>query len=234
MPFPDVLAGGITAVGRYDPSGPYLGGGDTSAMQVADGVAISQWQVCTYNASGRVIPYTGGGDFAGGTLTFNANPTNGQTLTINGQAITFVTSGATGSQVNIGTTTAATAQSTKALINANTAYGVGASGDANVLTLMALAAGAAGNSVTLAISGTNPALSGATLTGGGTSEGIPEGDPALIAAHAMAATTPGKYAPFFISGRFDHTQLIWPPGMENPAVRRSAFAGTPFNIYTML
>lgn len=231
MPYPDLLAGGITELGRYDPASPYLGGGDTGAMQAADGQAIQQWQVCTYDAAGRVVPYTGGGDYATGTLTFNANPTAAQTLTINGIAITFVAAGATGMQVNIGATTTATAQATKALINANPSFAVGASGDLNILTLRANTAGAAGNAVTLAISGTNPAVSGATLTGGGTTEGVPTGGPALISAQPVLA---GGWGPFFISGRFDHKLLIWPAGMEAAATRRAAFAGTPFNIYTVL
>jgi hypothetical protein len=43
------------------------------------------------------------------SITIATNPVNGDTITINGTVVKFVTSGATGNQVNIGTTAAATA-----------------------------------------------------------------------------------------------------------------------------
>lgn len=90
-------------------------------------------------------------------LWFDANPTNGQTITINGQAITFVTSGAAGFQVNIGATYIITAQSTFALINAQTAtFAVTVYSPAgnSVGELTANTAGTSGNSIALATAAT--------------------------------------------------------------------------------
>lgn len=236
MPDYSDLAEGITQLASFAPAtGPYLGGGNTHDAQAADGVAIEKWQVCTYNAAGRLIPFATSGDFATGTLTFNANPTNGQTLTIAGAAITFVTSGATGSQVNIGTTPTATAQATRTLINSNPGlYKVTASGAATVLTLTATEIGTAGNAVTLAISGTNPAISGATLAGGTAAEDTPTGDAVAIAAQPLAAATPGTKGPIFVSGRFDANGIIWPAGIQTIDQKRLALAGSPLFVVVVL
>ncbi|HEY5046715.1 MAG TPA: hypothetical protein VII49_01680, partial [Rhizomicrobium sp.] len=58
---------------------------------------------------------------ARGNVTFGSNPTNGDTVTVNGVAITFVTSGATGNQVNIGGSAAATALALYTFLAAQTA-----------------------------------------------------------------------------------------------------------------
>ena len=106
---------------------------------------------------------------ASGTATFSANPANNDTLTIGGTAITFVTSGATGNQVNIGASLAATLASLLALLvgSADTnlvkfEYAVNGS----VLAFSAATPGIVGNTLTLAKSSTAITLSAATLTGG--------------------------------------------------------------------
>jgi len=104
-----------------------------------------------------------------GYLDFASLPANNDTVTIQGTAITFKTSGATGNQVNIAGTGAAMATAFAAFANAST--------DANLSLMSYLAVGSkvyvisdltgtAGNAYTLAKSGTNPTLSGATLAGG--------------------------------------------------------------------
>jgi hypothetical protein len=106
---------------------------------------------------------------ATGTATFSANPTAADTLTIGGTAVTFVASGATGLQVNIGASLTATLASLLALL-------VG-SADANlvkfyyavtgsVLTVTAASVGLVGNALTLAKSSSVVTLSAATLTNG--------------------------------------------------------------------
>jgi len=109
---------------------------------------------------------------ASGTATFSGNPTANDTLTLNGTAITFVASGATGNQVNIGTTLAATLANLLAFAAASAdaqlvkfSYGVSGS----VFNIYAAAAGTAGNALTLAKSSTAITLSAATLTGGSAS-----------------------------------------------------------------
>lgn len=104
-----------------------------------------------------------------GTITFAALPANNDTLTIQGTAITFKTSGATGNQVNIAADGTAMATALATFLNAST--------DANlslmtylavgtVVYVIAKVTGTGGNAYTLAKSGTNPTLSGATLAGG--------------------------------------------------------------------
>lgn len=104
-----------------------------------------------------------------GTLGFSSLPSNNDTVTIQGTAITFKTSGATGNQVNIAGSGAAMATAFAAFANAST--------DANLSLMTYLAVGAnvyviskltgtAGNAYTLAKSATNPTISGATLSGG--------------------------------------------------------------------
>lgn len=104
-----------------------------------------------------------------GTLNFASLPANNDTVTIQGTAVTFKTSGATGNQVNIGANGTAMATAFAAFANA--------SADANlslmtyltvgtVVYVIAKLTGTAGNAYTLAKSGTNPTISGATLAGG--------------------------------------------------------------------
>jgi hypothetical protein len=57
--------------------------------------------------------------FPVGTVTFSALPITGSSITLQGTTITFVTSGATGLQVNIGGSVAATLASLLTLLNAS-------------------------------------------------------------------------------------------------------------------
>lgn len=110
------------------------------------------------------------GSKASGLITLASNPTNGHTVTVNGVAITFVTSGATGNQVNIAGTSALTATalynflsaSTDALLSPATYTNAVASQVAVVYDTT----GTAGNSFTLVSGQASVTVSGATLTGG--------------------------------------------------------------------
>lgn len=115
------------------------------------------------------------GTAANGTVTFTGQPTATQTLTIGGTAITFVASGATGNQVNIGATIAATLANLMTLLQS--------SADANlvkaryalnglVLTVTYATAGTAGNSFTTATTVTGATASGATLANGAATGGL--------------------------------------------------------------
>jgi hypothetical protein len=107
------------------------------------------------------------GDHASGTLTFTAQPDPADTVTINGQAITFVAGSPAANEVQIGANTTVTAQGLAALINAAPqTFRMASTGAAAVLTLTAIASGTGGNALTLAISGTYPAISAGTLLGG--------------------------------------------------------------------
>lgn len=126
---------------------------------------------------------------ASGTFNFTGNPSNTQTATINGQVITFVTGVPTGLQVQIGATPTVTAQSFKELVNDNQhLFKTSAAGAAALITITALATGTAGNAITIARSGSFPAVSGTTLTGG-TASGI--------------ITAPGNYEADLELGRIE-------------------------------
>lgn len=112
-----------------------------------------------------------GSGYATGTITFStAVPADGDKVTINGQDITFVAADPTGMEVLIAGTIAGQATALANFINdMSSALGVTASVAAAVVTLTAVAPGAAGNAITIAKTAATPAnitVSGATLAGG--------------------------------------------------------------------
>lgn len=175
-------------------------------------------------------------DRATGNITFTAVATATQTVTINGNVVTFMASGATGNnQINIGATATDSAQNLRTLINAYPGiYGVTAAGAGPSLSITAIAEGTPGNAITLARSNTNPTISGATLTGGGASEPDAALAPIGIAAQPVSATTPGTWLPYFCGGVFNHQVLIWPAGVATLAQRKRAVASSPIKIGQLL
>lgn len=120
----------------------------------------------------NVVVTNNSGLHASGFLNFGANPTAADTITVNGEVITFVAASPAVHEVEIGPSAIATAQATKAEINAYpTLYDVEASGEAQVITLIAIASGTGGNSIALAeaVTGVGFTISGATLSGGSAS-----------------------------------------------------------------
>lgn len=110
---------------------------------------------------------------ASGSVTFNSNPANLDTVTLNGFAITFVTGAPVGNQVQIGPSTGVTIglnlmaflnTGAGGLINVATFSPVGGP-DRVVLQIAYKTPGSAGNTFTLAASVAT--VSGPTLTGGG-------------------------------------------------------------------
>lgn len=117
-------------------------------------------------------PTTTGAVAATGTITFTAQPTVNSTVSVGGTAFTFVASGATGNQCNIGANLAATLTALAVVLNASVVPGVAAAtygSNATQLTITHDTLGLTGNSFALAAS-TSPAsngtVSGATLSGG--------------------------------------------------------------------
>lgn len=99
---------------------------------------------------------------AAGQIAFTANPAASATITLGGTAVTFVASGATGNQVNIGAALANTLASLLAFLQGSAdanlvkfTYAV----SGNNLNLTAATPGAAGNALTVAA-----AVTGATVT----------------------------------------------------------------------
>lgn len=127
---------------------------------------------------------TPSGSRATGTVSFSVAPTNLDTVTVNGQVYTFKTGSlTTNNDVAAGASAAAAASNLSAAINADptqagTAFFNGTVANAAVsgiyvsgalaVTVEALTQGTAGNSITLAKSGTFISVSGATLSGGTT------------------------------------------------------------------
>jgi len=210
----------------------------TDGGTVASGNSVTKYQVLGRNAAGKLVPLgaIGAGDpagksFASGTVTFSGQPSDGDSVTIAGTAVTFKTSGATGNQINIAGSATLTAQALKAFINANhvaTFPTVNATGDALVITITAEAAGAAGNAITLAKSGTNLAVSAATLSGGSddVNQAAPETKVAAIAAQAIDATSADATGPVYLGGYFNHEALTWPASVNTLALRKAACQGS--------
>lgn len=95
--------------------------------------------------------------FATGRVFFGSNPTAGDTLTINSVVITFVASGATGNQVNIGADSGATSTALQTFVNANSvalACTAAVGGSANTTVLTSNSVGPGGNTITLSRTGT--------------------------------------------------------------------------------
>lgn len=108
---------------------------------------------------------------ASGSITIATQPTNGQTMVVNGQTVTFKTAPVNPLDVLIGATTAATAANLAAVLNASTNDSIEVAGytaAANVVTVTYDARGVEGNAFTIATgtAGASITVSGATLTGG--------------------------------------------------------------------
>lgn len=112
---------------------------------------------------------TGAGVDASGTITFAGQPAANDTVTINSVVVTFVTALTTGNQVLISTSAALTAVNLLTFLSNSQVAGLKTqtySLAGLVLTVSAATVGTAGNSIPLAKSGTNLAVSAATLLGG--------------------------------------------------------------------
>lgn len=115
---------------------------------------------------------------ATGTLTVVTNPDPAETISVAGTVFTFVASGATAGQINIGENANATATAIAAAVDALSS--VEAEAATNVVTITAAVAGAAGNTIALVGNGAKITRSAATLTGGADASGYPEFDPEEI------------------------------------------------------
>ncbi len=114
---------------------------------------------------------TSAGVAATGDITFGVNPSAGHTITINGVLWTFVASGATTAQTNIGGSLTATLTQLATDLNASVNPLVTPATYSNVsgtkLGVVYDTVGAAGNAFTLVSGNVNGVVSGATLSGGG-------------------------------------------------------------------
>lgn len=108
---------------------------------------------------------------ATGAITIATQPTNGQTILVNGKTITFKTAAVNPLDVTIGATTAATAANLATVLNESSDAAIQLaeySAAANVVTATYGERGVEGNAYTIATgtAGASVTVSGATLTGG--------------------------------------------------------------------
>lgn len=122
---------------------------------------------------------TTGGTVASGTITIATNPSNGDTIIVNGVTVTFKTSATSAYEVTLGATAAATATALAAALNASTDPAIAAAQYSAASAVVTVTYGAKlfgsaglkgtdGNAFTIATgtAGAKVTVSGATLTGG--------------------------------------------------------------------
>lgn len=136
--------------------------------------AFSGAATCIWNGFQFVITSatTGAGVEAHGTIHLSGQPTaDTDTVTVNGTEIDFVSSVSGPNQVLVGTSTQITCANLWAFLSGSTdaniidaTYSLNSS--TNTITVTYFEVGTVGNGFTLAKSGANIAISGATLTGG--------------------------------------------------------------------
>lgn len=229
--YPNLLASGVTIDNTFAAFELWAGEADLVTSQGTAGAAIQQFQVVMRDALNRtVVPWTGHGPAeATGTITFSsAVPSAADSVTINGTAITFRASGATGYDVNIPGSLALTATAVRDMVNAHEdVFGVSATASGGVVTLTSVEPGENGNAATLAKSGTNIAVSAATLSGGSDQGGK------AIGFAAQAAVVGGPVA-FYTGGVPNHLALVWPAGVSTLDARKAAFDGSNITVSSLI
>jgi|GEM_PF-1388279 len=138
---------------------------------------------------------------ASGWVTFARNPSNNETLVINGATLTFVTGTPTGDQVKIGDTLGDTLANAAAVMDGSATAGFaaltfradppvypGTSSGADTIFIQANAVGTAGNALAITSGPAGMTKSGATLAGGTAAA------TAIVAAKFLDAAVAGQLA----------------------------------------
>lgn len=176
---------------------------------------------------------------ASGTITLSvAVPSADETVTIDGRVYTFKAAVTTvADEVLIGADLTATAANLASAINATAAdsgvkFGslttanvdVRATSSAGVVTVIARDAGDEGNAITLAETGANIAVSGATLTGGDDDEDIrPYG---ILAAPIVMTNGQSMSVPLYVDGHWNMDALNWDATYVTDEQKQRAFEGS--------
>lgn len=231
MAYPSQLASGMTSEGTFDPAELFAGESDIiTANGVCGSSSISMLQIVARAEDGTIVPYnelTGAASKAG---TFTATGADGDTVTINGQAITLKTAATTQFQITIGADAAGTATALAAKINSlPDTFNVRATRSGAVVTVEALFPGAGGNSI--AIAKTFATAGDFTWAGSATalSGGADETEAKAIGIAAQGATT-GEGIPYFTGGIFNANLLVWPAELTTLAQRQAVFDRTNIGI----
>ncbi|HET8687076.1 MAG TPA: hypothetical protein VFM18_10480, partial [Methanosarcina sp.] len=188
---------------------------------------------------------------ASGTITIAAgNVTAGDTLTIQGTLITFVSGTPTGNQVQVGSSNTVTASNLQTFLQTSADVNLSLmtySTVLNVVTVTAKVFGVAGNSYTLVKSSTNITLSGATLSGGVAADTLtvdgtvvtfvnanPTGNQVLVGTVATATATNLKT---FLSASSDVNISLMTYSLDSTGLiltATSKLAGIAGNAYTLV
>ena len=188
--------------------------------------------------AGLSITAKGGGDATGnvpasGTASFSGVAAATNTVQVNSTTFTFVASGASGTNVNVGATAADSAANLSSVINANSTSGANCGCNAIVggstVTVNFNTAGTSGNGTTLAKSGANITVSG-NLAGGAAAavgvHGTGSGADTVTAGHDGGLTNPwdGGSNPVYAS---DQTT----PASEGTVYSGGSSGGQGFGTY---
>jgi hypothetical protein len=150
---------------------------------------------------------------ASGTVTFTGNPNNTNTIILDSVTWTFVTSGATGNQTNIGLSLAATLTQLQLDLTASGNASIALANYAvstTILTVTYKTVGTAGNAYALATGSAASAVSGPTLAGGTNASVTPSG---TLAIGPTSGTYPGVNTYFqqrhFYANSFNDPDTFW-------------------------
>ena len=148
-----------------------------------------------------------------GSLHFSGNPTNGQNIVLDGVTWTFVTSGATGNETNLGVSLTATLTQLQSDLAASGNANIGLANYAVTTTDLDIAyktIGAAGNTYTLNGGTAGATASAATLAGGSNPSSTPA---ATLVVGPETGTYPGVNAYFqqrhFYANSFNDPDTFW-------------------------
>jgi hypothetical protein len=164
----DAAAGtGVTITGKYTGS---LGNGIQVSIQNGT-LANSYLAVVAFPGMPpeQINNIPSGAKNATGSVLFTANPLTTTTITIGGTSVEFITSGATGSEINIGATLPATLAQLALFLNASSDTNIKKcyySVSGTTLNVTYKTPGTSGNSFTLATTVAGATVSAATLAGG--------------------------------------------------------------------
>lgn len=184
------------------------------------GVAGDAYTLAASRATPSSGTLTGGagtgttGAKATGSLTFGAgNPSDGQTIILDGVTWTFVTSGATGNQTNIGLSLTATLTQLQLDLTASANANISLANYAVTSTALDVTYktfGTIGNTYTLAAGTSGATPSAATLAGGANGAVVPT---ATLVIGPESGTYPGVVAYFqqrrFYANSFNNPDTFW-------------------------
>lgn len=186
-------------LGTFEPDNLFAANQELPAVADVLEIAASQdlKRGSLVNVNGAQIAATTDGVKASGTITFAANPTADDTITVGTTTLTFKSADPGENEVLIGTDVAATIDNVIAALPDS----VTGSKSSGVLTITAVAAGTAGNSIALAKSGSDITVSGATLTGG--VDEVVDTDVYAVLAEDCDTTEGAKEAAVYLTGEFN-------------------------------